>query len=253
MRCFFIQDSQAALGLSSSFIDRLDHSPYTTPPWKKFKSFTLLVVFCDNLCSHSAAKPKEESDGDNQRCTVHVEPSVDVLELSDTGSIVATHKGLPDGGLGSQNFAGYMAFAYFPLSALPMQGAGKNGASSQVLTEAYLISFLVLPTLRGRGLGSKLLRIGLAFSRAHFSSARVRLHVLDAALDEKEEKGKSTAGAATHIYRSAGFQVRRRISNYYGPGQDGLEMVMQFDDMESEQGKGKAKAQSTIRKRSRCD
>jgi ribosomal protein S18 acetylase RimI-like enzyme len=248
MRCILIQDKEAVLSLCSSFIDRLDHHPYTVPCWRKFKAFVLLLSFSEN--NENESKPNARDSNVDQDSMPSIGPSVSVLEIGSEGSVVATRKGLPTG-LGSHTFLGYMAFAYSPLSGLPMHREGNGAAGSEVSTEAYLMSFLVLPTLRGKGFGKRLLSVGLALSRSHFNAKRIRLHVMDATSAEKEYQSTSTTttttAMATHLYRSTGFEVRRRIPNYYGKGQDGLEMVLHLADV------WEGVAQGASRKRGRCD
>jgi len=78
---------------------------------------------------------------------------------------------------------------------------------------ARLYSMAVHPKLRGQGWGERLLQAGLAWMRTqHLTVCRAEVKVGN--------------HAAHRLYTRFGFREAGRLSDYYGPGMDGLRLIM---------------------------
>ena len=75
----------------------------------------------------------------------------------------------------------------------------------------------VHPEARGRGVGRRLLRRGLA-SLASEGARRAKLEV------------RETNDPALSLYRDEGFEVARRVSRYYADGEDALIMTVDLGE-----------------------
>ncbi|WP_425604219.1 ribosomal protein S18-alanine N-acetyltransferase [Halobellus salinisoli] len=84
----------------------------------------------------------------------------------------------------------------------------------------HIKDLAVRPEARGKGIGRRLLREAL-FGLALAGAAVVKLEV------------RESNEAARSLYREEGFEPTRRVSRYYGDGEDALILVVDVDSWRS--------------------